>query len=89
MISSKILNNEANKHFLKSCINNTFNHGENLSDEQILEVEQALLNKCNEIVEVKNVRNIYNDWITEQNKTIELLENLIIEIGIKYEKQRS
>ncbi len=88
-ISSKILNNEANKYFLKPYINNTFNNEETLSDEQILEVEQALLNKCNEIDEVKNVRNIYHDWIMEQNKTIELLENLIIEVGIKYEKQRS
>lgn len=89
VISSDILENKFSECSLKSYINNPFNNGENISDEEILEVEQALLKKCNELDEIKNVRSIYNDWIKEQRKTIELLENLIIEIGIKYEKQRS
>lgn len=89
VISSDILENKFSKHYLKSYINNPFNNGEDISDEEILKVEQALLKKCNEIEEIKNIRSIYNDWIKEQRKTIELLENLIIEIGIKYEKQRS
>ena len=89
VISSDILENKFSRHCLNSYINNPFNSGEDVSNERILELQQTLLKRCNEIDEVKNVRNIYNDWIKEQNKTIELLENLIIEIGIKYEKQRS
>lgn len=89
VISSDILENKFSRHFLNSYINNPFNNGENISDKEILEVEQALLKKCNEIDEIKNVRSIYKDWVKEQRKTIELLESLIIEIGIKYEKQRS
>lgn len=89
VISSDILENKFSRHCLNSYINNPFNIGEDVSNERILELQQTLLKRCNEIDEVKNVRNIYNDWIKEQNKTIELLENLIIEIGIKYEKQRS
>lgn len=89
VISSDILENKFSRHYLNSYINNPFNSEEDISNERILELQQALLKRCNEIDEVKNVRNIYNDWIEEQNKTIELLENLIIEIGIKYEKQRS
>lgn len=89
VISSDILENKFNRPCLNSYINNPFNSGEDVSNEKILELQQTLLKRCNEIDEVKNVRNIYNEWIKEQNKTIELLENLIIEIGIKYEKQRS
>ena len=89
VISRDIFENKFNRHGLNSYINNPFNSGEDVSNEKILELQQTLLKRCNEIDEVKNVRNIYNEWIKEQNKTIELLENLIIEIGIKYEKQRS
>ena len=76
-------------YFLKAYITNPMNREENLSDIQITEVERALYNKCNELKEIKDVRNAYNIWLKEQSKTIELLENLIIEVAIKYEKQRS
>lgn len=89
VISSEILENKTDKHFLKAYITNPMNREENLSDIQITEVEQALYNKCNELKEIKDVRNAYNIWLKEQSKTIELLENLIIEVAIKYEKQRS
>lgn len=89
VISSEILENRTDKHFWGFYITNPMNREENLSDIQIAELEQSLYNKCNELQEIKDVRNAYNIWLKEQNKTIELLENLIIEIGIKYEKQRS
>lgn len=89
VISSEILENRTDKHFLGFYITNPMNREENLSDIQIAELEQSLYNKCNELQEIKDVRNAYNIWLKEQNKTIELLENLIIEVGIKYEKQRS
>jgi hypothetical protein len=89
VISSEILENRTDKHFLKSYITNPMNHEKNLSDLQIAEVEQALYDKCSELQEIKDVKDAYNIWLREQNNTIELLENLIIEIGIKYEKQRS
>lgn len=83
------MENKTDKHFLKAYITNPMNREENLSDIQITEAEQALYNKCNELKEIKDVRNAYNIWLKEQSKTIELLENLIIEVAIKYEKQRS
>lgn len=87
IISSQILQSRFNEDFLKSHIN-FLNCEKNLSDEQVLELERALLSKCNELDEVKNIRTAYNDWIEEQNKTMKLLENLIIEVAIKYEKQK-
>lgn len=89
VISSEILENKSDKHFLESYIVNPMNHEEELSEQQITEVEQAIYERCNNMKKINKVRNIYNNWIKEQENTIELLENLILEIGIKYEKQRS
>lgn len=89
VISSEILENKRDKHFLKSYIVNPMNHEEKLSDQQIIEVEQAIYERCDNMKKINNVRNIYDNWIKEQENTMELLENLILEIGIKYEKQRS
>jgi len=44
-----------------------------------------VLDKCKNIEKIENIRNAYYNWAKMQNETIELL---ILEVNLKYEKQR-
>ena len=85
-LSDEILDNTLTGNKLKSYWHLS-GEDENSNDKWD-EVASKISSKCNNFEEIKTIRNAYNDWISIQDETIKLLELLILEINIKYEKQR-
>ena len=79
-------------------LDNTFNGKElasfysfinkNIEEEKWSMIANKIMIKCNDIEELKNIRDSFQNWIEIQDETIELLELLIREVNIKCEKQK-
>lgn len=85
-LSDKILDNTLNGNKLKGYCH--MQGKEETSDEKYNIVASIILDKCKNIEKIENIRNAYHNWVNMQNETIELLELLILEINVKFEKQR-
>ena len=85
-MSDEILDNTLNGNKLKGYCN--MQGKDETSDEKYNIVASIVLDKCKNIEKIENIRNAYHNWVNMQNETIELLELLILEINIKFEKQR-
>lgn len=85
-LSDEILDNTLNGNKLKGYCHM---QGKNeTSDEKYNIAASIVLDKCKNIEKIENIRNAYHNWVNIQNETIELLELLILEINVKFEKQR-
>ena len=85
-LSDEILDNTLNGNKLKGYCHM---QGKNeTSDEKYDIAASIVLDKCKNIEKIENIRNAYHNWVNIQNETIELLELLILEINVKFEKQR-
>lgn len=85
-LSDEILDNTLNGNKLKGYCH--MQGKDTTSDEKYNIAANIVLDKCENIEEIKNIRNAYHNWVNIQNETIELLELLILEINVKFEKQR-
>lgn len=57
----------------------------NISKEVVKKINLQILNFANELSSLNNIRRVYNLWMQEQDKAIEILSLLITEIMQKYE----
>ena len=85
-LSDEILDNTLTGNKLKSYCQ--VSRKEENSNDEWNEVASKISSKCNNLEEIQTIRNAYDDWISVQDETIKLLELLILEINIKYEKRR-
>ncbi len=87
-VASEILDDNLKGNIIKDHCNMALKEEVKVSEEKWDEIKSEIFNSCNSIEKIKDIRKAYYDWINIQNETIKMLELLILEINIKYEKQR-
>ena len=87
-ISNDILKNNKNANIIKNFCKDNLKEKKEVTDDEWMNIEEEIFNICNTKDEVVNIRKKYYNWIKIQDETIKLLELLILEINIKFEKQR-
>lgn len=87
-MSSDILKNDRKQNIVKYHCNNFLKEKKDITDAEWNDIEEEVFSICNDKDEIKDIREKYFNWLEVQNETIKLLELLILEINIKYEKQR-
>ena len=87
-VSSDILKNSKKSNVIREHCKNSLKTKVEISDDIWDEIEREICDALENNIKIKNIKNAFYNWTKVQDETIELLELLILEINIKYEKQR-
>lgn len=87
-VSSDILKNGRNSNVIREHCKDSLKDKIEISDDIWDEIEKEIYDILENNIKIKNIKNSFYNWTKVQDETIELLELLILEINIKYEKQR-
>ena len=87
-VSSDILKNSKNLNVIREHCKDFLKNKVEISDDIWDEIEKEIYDALENNIKIKNVKNAFYNLTKVQDETIELLELLILEINIKYEKQR-
>lgn len=87
-VSSDILKNGRNSNIIREHCKDSLKDKIEISDDIWDEIEKEIYDILENNIKIKNIKNSFYNWTKVQDETIELLELLILEINIKYEKQR-